>query len=255
MPDFVKRRGQPAPGSIPAALDIFRSEVRFYREIAPVAGVRVPACYRAEANDDGTLLVLEDLSDWQPGADPVRAARLLSELHERWSGRAAARWPWLRPVGAAADLVAGLYDRTWPALAGRADIPPPVAEIGRRLVGQVCVSEQAIDGAGPITLAHGDASAANMRTSADGEIVLLDWEDVSAAPGICDLAWLLLSSVPPPRWDEVIASYGTQAGLARVFPAILVQGLLSLSDHPDGSAEASRWVARLMCAVEYLRLH
>jgi fructosamine-3-kinase len=255
VPDFVKRRGQPEPGSIPAALDIFRNEVRFYREIAPVAGVRVPACHRAEAGDDGTLLVLEDLSGWQEGADPVRAARLLSQLHQRWSGLAPARWPWLRPVGAAADLVAELYDRTWPALAGRADIPPQVAEMGRRLVGQVRASEQAINGAGQITLAHGDASAANMRTSADGEIVLLDWEDVSAAPGICDLAWLLLSSVRPARWDEVIAAYGTQAGLAAVFPAITVQGLLSLSGHPAGSAEAAAWVERLNCVAGYLQLH
>jgi Phosphotransferase enzyme family len=255
VPDFVKRRGHAAPGSIPAALDIFRNEVRFYREIAPVAGVRVPACYRAEADDEGTLLVLEDLSAWQPGADPVRAAMVLSQLHERWSGLAAARWPWLRPVGAAAGLVADLYDRTWPVLASRADIAGQVADLGSRLVGQVCASEQAISGAGPITLAHGDASAANMRTSPDGEIALLDWEDVSAAPGICDLAWWLLSSVEPARWEEVTAAYGTQAGLADVFPAIAVQGLLSLSGHPDGSAEAAAWVERLDRAAEYLRSH
>jgi hypothetical protein len=40
MHGHVKRRGLPAPGSIPEALDMFRSEVRFYREIAPVIGVR-----------------------------------------------------------------------------------------------------------------------------------------------------------------------------------------------------------------------
>lgn len=227
--------------------------MRFYQEIAPVAGVRVPACYRAEANDDGTLLVLEDLSAWQPGADPVQAARLLSGLHQRWSGIASARWPWLRPVGAAADLVAELYDRTWPVLASREDIPPRIAELGRRLVGNVGASEQAINGAGPVTLVHGDASAANMRTSADGEIALLDWEDVSAVPGVCDLAWWLLSSVQPSQWGEVIAAYGTQAGLAAVFPAITVQGLLSLSGHPDGSVDAAGWVARLNRAVDYLQ--
>jgi thiamine kinase-like enzyme len=232
---------------------MFRSEVRFYREIAPVAGVRVPACYRSEADDDGTLLVLEDLSAWRPGADPASAASVLSELHQRWSGLAGQRWPWLRPVGAAADLVAELYDKTWPALAERADIPPLLSDFGRRLAGQVCASEQAINGAGPLTLAHGDASTANMRSSADGEIALLDWEDVSAAPGVCDLAWLLVSSVQPDQWAGVIAAYGTDTGLATVLPAIIVQGLLSLSDHPDGSAEAAAWVARLSTAADYLR--
>ena len=35
---------------------------------------------------------------------------------------------------------------------------------------------------------HGDASLANMRTGPDGEIALVDWEDVSAGPGVVDVA-------------------------------------------------------------------
>ena len=80
MLPYEKRRGLPEPGSIPAALDMFRSEVRFYQEIAPVIGIRVPACYQAEAGPDGTVLLLEDLSDWQPGADPAAACRPAPEL-------------------------------------------------------------------------------------------------------------------------------------------------------------------------------
>ena len=57
---------------------MFRCEVRFYQGIAPVIGVRVPACYRAEATHDGTLLELEDLSSWHPGADPASAAEVLA---------------------------------------------------------------------------------------------------------------------------------------------------------------------------------
>lgn len=41
--------------------------------------------------------------------------------------------------------------------------------------------------AGPLTLVHGDASVQNMRTGPGGEVALLDWEDVSAAPGVLDL--------------------------------------------------------------------
>ena len=40
MPNHVKRREPAAAGSIPAVLKMFESEVRFYREIAPVVGVR-----------------------------------------------------------------------------------------------------------------------------------------------------------------------------------------------------------------------
>jgi hypothetical protein len=218
---YVKHRKPPAPGSITAALDSFRAEVRFYREIAPVLGVRVPRCYQTEDKSDGTTLVLEDLSAWRPGADPVAAARLLSGMHRRWAGRAPELWPWLRPVGAAADLVEELFDRVWPELASRPDLTAGVRWLGARLAGRVAESEHDIGHLGPLTLVHGDASLRNMRTGPGGEVVLLDWEDVSAAPGVLDLAWLLLSSVQPARWDAVIAAYGAADPLSVVLPPSL----------------------------------
>ncbi|HEV2374867.1 MAG TPA: phosphotransferase [Streptosporangiaceae bacterium] len=248
----VKRRDRPAPGSITEALGSFRAEVRFYREIAPLVGVRVPACYQAHDTYDGTVLLLEDLADWQPGADPVVVARMLSEMHRRWLGQADTRWPWLRPVGAAVDLVEELFGRVWPKLATRPDLTPRVHMLGGHLLGKVKQSELEISLAGPLTLVHGDASLLNTRTSADGQVTLLDWEDVSAAPGVLDLAWLLVSSVEPQQWDEVIAAYGPATGLAHVLPSAAVQGLLSLSDTTAGSAEASAWVRRLDTAANRL---
>ncbi len=241
----VKRRDRPGPGSITEALDSFRAEVRFYREIAPVVGVRVPACYRADAADEGTVLVLEDLSDWQAGADPLAAARVLAGMHRQWADQAHLRWPWLRPVGAAVDLVEQLFAQVWPQLAVCRDLTLAVRMMGERLVGRVTQSERMISGAGPLTLAHGDASMLNMRTGPGGQVALLDWEDVSAAPGVLDLAWLLVSSVEPAQWEQVIAAYGAAEGLAHVLPATAVQGLLSLSDTPAGSAEATAWMRRL----------
>ncbi len=245
MSRHVKRRDRPVPGSIPDVLGMFRAEVRFYHEIAPVAGIRVPACYQAEQTADGTLLVLEDLSAWSPGADPAVAARLLAAMHERWAGRAAARWPWLRPAGAGVDLVEGLFGQTWTQLAARPGLPQPLVAFGESVNGRVADAERAVGAAGPATLVHGDASAQNMRTGPDGEVVLLDWEDVSVAPGVLDLAWLLTSSVEPARWDEVVSAYGPADGLVGVLPAVMVQGLLSLSDTAEGSAEATAWADRL----------
>ncbi|MGH9155459.1 MAG: hypothetical protein ACRD1K_06425 [Acidimicrobiales bacterium] len=98
MRTFEKRREPARAGSVPEALDMFRAEVRFYREIAPVVGVRVPVCLEAEDTSDGTRLLLEDLSPWTPGADSVRMARELAALHRRWEGQALDRWPWLRRV-------------------------------------------------------------------------------------------------------------------------------------------------------------
>ncbi|MEQ7009769.1 phosphotransferase [Actinopolymorpha sp. B17G11] len=252
MSGFVKRRDPPVPGSIPDALQVFEAEVRFYREVAPVVGVRTPACFEAEAGPAGTRLVLEDLSTWRQGADPAVAARVLAGLHRRFENEAAGRWPWLRRSGAGGDLVGQLYDRTWPILAARRDVTARARDQGERLVGAVPELARAGSAAGPLTLVHGDASLRNMRTGPDGTLALLDWEDVSLAPGVTDLAWLLVSSVPPPRWPDVFAAYGDCAGLDLVLAAAVSQAFLSLADTPEGSPDAREWIARIEAAVARL---
>ncbi len=240
---FTKHRDAARPGSIPDLLEMFPREVRFYREVAPDVGVRVPVCHLAEEHEGATHLELEDLSSWQEGADPAAAARLLRRLHDRWSRRAVERWPWL-PRADVSDLVERLYDDTWPDLRSRADLTPSVRALGEALVGRAREMERAAEAAGPPTLVHGDASARNMRTSPDGEIALLDWEDVGTGPGVADLAWHLVSSVPPASWDAVIAAYGG-ASLDDVLPAACVQELLSLSGEDVGTDDSRASVDRL----------
>jgi aminoglycoside phosphotransferase (APT) family kinase protein len=174
-------------------------------------------------------------------------------MHRNWAGQAHLRWPWLRPVGAAAELVEDLFAQVWPDLAARDDLTPDVRTLGQSLVGKVAESDRAIGVAGPLTLVHGDASAQNMRTGPGGELVLLDWEDVSAAPGVLDLAWLLVSSVEPAQWDGAIAAYGPADGLADVLPSVAVQGLFSMSDSTAGSAAAAGWAQRLAAAAARIR--
>jgi aminoglycoside phosphotransferase (APT) family kinase protein len=112
--------------------------------------------------------------------------------------------------------------------------------------------ESEVARAGELTLAHGDASAQNMRTGPRGEVAFLDWEDVSAAPGALDLAWFLLSSVDPERWSDAVDAYGISKGLEQVMPSTTVQGYLTISDCPDGSKQAAAWNARLEAAVGML---
>ena len=247
---FEKRRAPAEPGSIPDALGMFPSEVRFYREVAPaLAGVvRVPACSVATLDDDGsTHLVLEDLSGLSAGGDPVAVARSLRSLHDAFAGAPVGRWPWLRRPGTAAELIATLYDRTWTeALAPRADLPTEVRWLGDVLVDKVALAERLEGLAGPPALCHGDPSARNVFTADDGEIVFVDWEDVRSASGVVDLAWLLVSSVAPGEWDDVIAAYGLPepAWLQTVLPAAAAQGLLSLAGCED-EADRAGWESRL----------
>jgi aminoglycoside/choline kinase family phosphotransferase len=249
---FVKRREPAVPGSIPDVLAMFVNEVRFYREVAPIVGVRVPACLTAQEDNGSTLLELENLSDWTEGADPAQAATLLAGMHIRWAGRAAARWPWLRAAEAASDLVGKLFDATWPDVARRPEFSPTARALGERLVGRVPEVERTAALAGPETLVHGDASARNMRTSATGEIALLDWEDVGRGPGVADLAWLLVSSVDPGDWETTIDAYGGSAGLRDVLPSAAVQAFLSFAGEARDSEQALSWAARIESAARRL---
>lgn len=253
MQEFVKRRKWAAAGSIPAVLGMFGSEVRFYREIAPVVGVRVPACIEATQDETGALLRLEDLSAWPAGADPVAVAAELRQLHDRWEGTALALWPWLRLPGTAADLIGAAYDRAWQKLTTRQDLDARVRALGQALVGKVEAAERAEGTAGPLTLCHGDTSMANVATGPSGEVAFLDWEDVRWAARVTDLAWLLVSSVQPEAWDDVISVYG-DAGLEAVLPSVAAQGLFALIDCPEGSVEAHRWMDRLSEASRRLQL-
>ena len=242
---FEKHRHRAREGSIPDVLDMFASEVRFYREVAPVVGVRVPKCFAAEASPDGTRLVLEDLSTWSRFADPRAVATQLARLHRRWEGDVIECWPWLRRPGLGAELIGDLFDRTWPRIAARTDLMPEVHALGEALVGRVEEAELAEGTAGPPTLCHGDASLKNVFSSPSGEIAFVDWEDVRCGAGVADLAWLLVSSVAPTEWDEVIDAYGPTPRLNDVLPAAAAQGVLSLADVADGTPDAAGWVDRL----------
>lgn len=246
MRSFVKERSKPKPGSIPALLGMFERELRFYREVAPHLGVRVPACYEAAETEGGYRLVLEDLSSWRRGAEPAQLASILADLHGSWEGKARQRWPWLERSTCAAAEIGRLYDGTWTAVRERPDTTTAVRHAGDRFVGRVEALEREETTFGRLTLIHGDASRQNVRSSSAGEIALVDWEDVRLGSGAIDLTWFLVSSVDPPQWDAVVDVYAPDdADFQRALPYALTQGILTLSHHKVGSSEAVGWAARL----------
>jgi len=81
----------------------------------------------------------------------------------------------------------------------------------------------------------------------------LDWEDVRSANGCTDVTWLLVSSVGPECWDDVISAYGAEASeFMAALPNAATQGILSFGDREPGSQEANRWVARTEAAAARL---
>ncbi len=233
---------------------MFEHELRFYREVAPEVGTRVPECYEAVETGQGFRLVLEDLSSWVEGGDPVNVAAVLKDMHARWAGVAGRRWLWLNRDGRGASAIGKLYNRVWSGMHERPDLTPAVRGLGDRFVGQVTALELGEASAPRRTLIHGDASLRNTRTSPDGVIALVDWEDVRSANGCVDLTWLLVSSVEPERWDDVIFAYGADVSeFKAALPNAATQGILSLGDCEAGSQEAMRWVARIEAAAGRLQ--
>jgi aminoglycoside phosphotransferase (APT) family kinase protein len=178
---------------------------------------------------------------------------VLKEMHERWLGGAEGRWPWLKRDGHTALAIGDLYDGVWSGMAGRPDLTPVVRDLGDRFAGKVAEFERAEARAARRALIHGDASLCNTRTSPDGVVAFLDWEDVRSANGCIDLTWLLVSPVRPDRWDDVISAYGADASeFMSAMPNAATQGILSLADSEPGSEEASQWVARIEAAAARL---
>ncbi len=250
---FVKSRTPPEPGSIPAMLGMFENEIRFDEELADSVTVRTPNCYRAELSEDGTLLELEDLSSWKAGADPVAAVRVLAELHQSFSAADLEAWPWLWRGDTAADAIGALFDTRWEGLRSAPAISERIRTVGDELVGRVPNIEKREARHDSPTLIHGDASFLNMRTSASGELALLDWEDVRIGDGTYDVAWMLVSSVEPTQWNQTLSSYDAPLlSWTNAFESAVVQGLLTMSSPEISSAAALGWVSRLERAIDYL---
>lgn len=253
---FVKERSPARRGSIPDLLDSFEHELRFYEEIAPVVGIRVPAVQEVTRRDGHSRLVLEKLPQHE-SADPVAVATVLRDMHDRWRSAAEGRWPWLRRAGdrpdAAAVVTGELYDRVWTSVRERFDVTSTARSVGDSLVGRVTdleLAEARVEGR---TLIHGDASLRNTAVDAAGGIVFFDWEDVRTAAAEVDLAWLLISSVAPEYWIEVIAAYAPdRQRLADAVPTHVGQALLSMADTEDGSTDAEGWVARIEAAAVWM---
>jgi hypothetical protein len=121
---------------------MFARELRFYREIAPEVGVRVPECYEADETGEGFRLVLEDLSSWTEGGGPVKVAVALKQIHQRWLWTAEQRWPWLKRDGRGALAVGELYDRVWSGMQGRPELTPVIRDLGDRFAGRVAALER-----------------------------------------------------------------------------------------------------------------
>lgn len=187
---------------------LYEREARFYRDLAPSAGVPVPRLYACARNEAGDFeLLLEDLApgdagDVESGADADTLAEVIDVIAAThasfWADEQLSRLPWLpRPdAPVTVDYALSQYPAAWRGFRRHApSLHPDVVVAGERLCGDTSALERM--SREPCTLTHGDLRMNNLVFRAGRLTGILDWQSVTRARGPGDLAALLIGNLRP----------------------------------------------------------
>lgn len=187
-------------------LHAFTREIRFYREVAPTAPLRLAKIYGTPEQTPHAALIMEDLSFARMGdqvvgmhTDQVKVtARTIARLHARyWNNEAVAALDWMPEEDG--------FDRDfadqWPHFEDMYDsfLPSEAKELGQQLCTRMPEVTRRIS-TRPKTIVHQDLRADNMAFfdgPAGEEVVIFDWQVAVRSIGGFDIARLLGGSEPP----------------------------------------------------------
>lgn len=225
------------PSDNPAAAAImrrrrdYRTEVRFYQEIAGSDEVRTPVCYVAalDEEDDRFVLLLEDLSACRQAAngelsiaETMAVTRALAAWHAAWwQSEKLASCDWLPDIRADAEPFHKSFNAGWLKVAQLLrDAGRDLGILGRD-VAEAFWRWRDLLGAPPITFGHVDVRAENLffaGTAEQPEPIFIDFQILRQCRGAASLA-AFLAVVPEQRHleDELVRAYhdGLRAGGAR----------------------------------------
>ncbi|WP_299193267.1 phosphotransferase [uncultured Erythrobacter sp.] len=188
-----------------AMLGLYAKEVRFYADIAPHLGVRVPQTFAAEVSEDGGefVLLFEDLGPARGGnqldscsiEDARAAIRQAAAFHApSWHNEAVIGAEWLRTPPAVTAQIRALYPQAQAEFAKRySDVLEPEF---MALCEQIAAMPELFSSREkpPQCLTHGDFRLDNMLFDIRGgaePIAVLDWQTVSAGNAMHDIGYFL----------------------------------------------------------------
>jgi aminoglycoside phosphotransferase (APT) family kinase protein len=137
--------------------------------------------------------------------------RALAEIHARsypTAGFLDAELAVREPFG---DSVTPFYDFAWSC--GRVCERALGAELAGRVYALLDAQLEALQAhSGAPVRIHSDFKVSNLHWTADGQLLVLDWESSYAGTRLCDLAQLMRWSPPAPFVDAFVAEYRSHGG-------------------------------------------
>jgi len=183
---------------------VWEREHHFYRELAPLMGIRVPAALVNIA--EPPCLVLEDLSpavagDHVAGAtldQAERAVDTLAQFHAAWFERPLLQdLSWMPGLDDPQILTIGpMFEVGWPMFLERfgESVPERCLRWCEQFVGGIpdWIAGHVDE---PITLVHGDYRLDNLFFADDGTVAVIDWQLAMRAPGQTDLVYFCANNL------------------------------------------------------------
>lgn len=191
------------------AMGVYRSEVRFYEQVAQMVDTSVPRMHWG-ALEEATgrfTLVLDDLSghaqvgDMLAGATPAQIESALAQTAHLqsplWDDPRATELDWLGDLSGTRMLFGAVPTAVEPFQERYGDrVSAEHLELVRRLAPR---APEVVDAVWkpPFVVAHGDYRLDNMLFDADGNATIIDWQACRLAPPGLDHAIFLSTCVDP----------------------------------------------------------
>ena len=197
----------PANKAIGMQFKFYEREVRFYREVAPTARVKVPRVWYEAMNVDTEefVLVLEDLCDLELGdqvlgltvEQATEAVQAIAPFHAQWwETKELAALDWMPTSDHPITMQsAKLYRDAWPLFVERWGhvVPQGGLEVGGRV--RDVFERMLVDLARPPrTIVHTDFRLDNLFFG-QGGVTVIDWQLTTRGGGAYDVAYLLAQSM------------------------------------------------------------
>jgi aminoglycoside phosphotransferase (APT) family kinase protein len=203
---------EPATRTMVNALGHYEREIRFYESLSSRTPVPTPHCYYSHLDTETgfALLVIEDLARARNGngiagcsVDEVaRVLSTLAKLHATWwqaVDLADATWLRLRFL-LAPDAMTGAFSQGWPSFVQKLSIPvtSQISRMGDWIGQNLETAASTLFDSGPRTLIHNDVQADNLFFNrADQEVILIDWQMVTYARCVIDVAGWIRGQLEP----------------------------------------------------------